>query len=67
MEIKTLLDEYCQYATFIKGYSKNTIKRYQSLTNFFLKHTQITRFDEINEKLIFSFMMYGRIEREWSP
>jgi site-specific recombinase XerD len=66
MDIKILLDEFCQYSTFMKGYSKHTITRYRNSINFFIKHTNITRLNQINEKLIFSFMMHGRTEREWS-
>ena len=66
MDIKILLDEFCEYSIFMKGYSKHTITRYRNFTNFFLKHTGVISFEEIDEKLIFSFMMYGRTERKWS-
>lgn len=65
MSIHQTLDEFCDYATFVKGLSNNTIKRYKDKIRFFYKYSNIKHFDDINEQLVYHFFYKGRTERKW--
>lgn len=67
MEIKILAGQFYDYSFHIRGYSKETIKRYKNAINFFCKATCLTHIEQINEKNVHQFFMYGRVTREWSP
>ena len=49
MEIKSLLNQFCEYSSFIRGYSPYTIERYRSSVNMYTKFCGITQIDEVTE------------------
>lgn len=66
MNILLLLEEFCHYSIYIRGYAPDTIKRYRQMVGFFLKYSKIETTDAISEELIHCFFLYGRTERNWS-
>ncbi len=66
MKIQPLLHRFCDYSTFIKGYSPETIRRYRQITGFFRRWAEIDDTDQIDDKLVRQFFLYGRSERNWS-
>ncbi len=67
MSYQLLLEEFCHYAEYIKGASKDTNKRYREKISFFFRFSNITEINEISEKLVQEFFMRGRLERHWKP
>lgn len=67
MPIKTLFDDFCHYAKYIRGVSPDTIKRYRQNVSYFLKFTEIECIQEVTQGKVLSFFMYGRVERNWKP
>ena len=67
MNIKTLVQEFCDYSLFIRGYSPNTVVNYRSATKYFSKVSGITEIEDITEKSVKSFFLFGRVERNWKP
>jgi len=66
MYIQQIAQEFFDYSTFIKGYSKFTIKRYRIILKYFLKYSKIESIEEINEENVRAFFFYGRMNRNWN-
>ncbi len=66
MIIQTLVQRFCEYSTFIKGYSPETIRRYRTVTRFFARWAGITEIEEVSELAVRRYFLYGRSERGWS-
>src|SRR4051812_37421678 len=66
MDIRILCEEFCDYSICIKGYSKETIRRYRYVITCFCKFTGITDINEITEAKVRALFYYGRTERKWS-
>lgn len=66
MNILILLEEFCHYSTYIKGYAPDTIKRYRQMVRFFSNYSKIETTDAISRELVHGFFLYGRTERNWS-
>jgi len=67
MNIHTLLEEFCSYQITIRDYKPLTIKRYRQHISFFVRQTGIASIEELNYKVLLTFMMNGRCKRNWSP
>jgi site-specific recombinase XerD len=67
MNINLLLEEFCHYSTYIKGLSKKTIKRYDEQAGYFLRHSHIETNEEITQRKVRDFFMYGRVDKKWKP
>ncbi len=65
MNIKILLNEFCNYCHYTKGLSKSTIKRYKENILFFIKITNIENISDINQDNVSRFFKYGRVTRNW--
>lgn len=66
MDIQILLLKFCDYSTYIKGFSKVTVKRYKQAVTFFCEYTSTRIIDEITPQQIRTFFFGGRIERKWT-
>lgn len=66
MEIKILLRQFCEYSSYIRGYSPCTINRYQQAINAYAKFSGITQIEQVNDANVRQFFLYGRTERKWS-
>jgi site-specific recombinase XerD len=67
MDIQLLAEEFYDYSSYIKGYSKETIKSYRSAIKFFSKILEITKIEEISEENVRRFFLNGRMNRNWKP
>ncbi len=65
MTIELLLEEFCHYAHYIRGVSKETIRRYREKVSFFFKNTNINDIGEVTEKMVLQFFLNGRVKRQW--
>ena len=61
-----LLQQFCDYSKYIRGYSPYTIKRYQQTIGFYLRSNEIQYLADITEQNLRSFFLNGRIKRGWS-
>lgn len=66
MEIQTIAHHFYNYSLHIKGYSKQTIRRYKYVIDFYCKQSGIKTLDEVNVQNIRALFLHGRIERHWS-
>ncbi len=67
MDIEILLLKFYDYSSFVKGYSKATIARYKSVINFYTRFASISKIEEVTEKNVKEFLLYGRSTRHWKP
>ncbi len=61
-----LLQQFCDYSKFIRGYSPYTINRYRQAIGFYLKNNDIHDVSDITEANLRQFFLNGRIKRGWS-
>lgn len=67
MDIQILAQKFYDYSSYIRGYTKPTIKRYRQCINYFCKFSEIEFAEKINDKNVREFFMYGRTKRNWRP
>lgn len=65
MNIQIEAQKFYDHSLFIRGYSKETIRRYRTVINLFCKQAQITDIEEITEKRVRDFFYTGRAEKGW--
>lgn len=66
MDIKILLHKFCDHSTFIRGYSKDTIKRYKQVIKSFCEHSGVSNIEEVTEDIVRDYFYKGRAVRKWS-
>jgi site-specific recombinase XerD len=67
MELKLLLQRFCDYSLYIRGYSQDTIRRYRQAVGFFCRQADIERIEQVNSDNVRNFFFKGRSELNWSP
>ena len=67
MNIELLREDFCHYATYMKGSRKATIRRYRQNIKTFSRNLDVSDLSEVNEKNVRIFFMKGRTERNWKP
>ncbi len=65
MNIELLLEDFCYYAKYIRGVSDDTTKRYHQKVSYFIKVSEISSIDEVQEKTVHDFFIYGRAHKNW--
>ena len=66
MNIEILLQKFCDYSVSIKGYSKNTLRRYRNVINGYCKFAKISEINQVTDDNVRSLFYWGRAERKWS-
>ncbi len=66
MLIKNLGKQFCEYSSYIRGYSGDTIKRYRVCINLYCSLSEIKKISEVNETNVRKFFYDGRTQRDWS-
>jgi len=66
MEIKDIAQKFYDYSVHIKGYSKQTIRRYKYVIDFYCKFSEVEVLEKVSEVNIRALLFHGRAERQWS-
>lgn len=66
MDIPILLERFCNYLTSIKGYSKDTIRRYKNVVNHYCKMMHVNEMSQVNDDNVREMFYVGRTQRKWS-
>lgn len=61
-----LLRRFCDYSIYIRGYSKDTIRRYTQTTKLYMNTMQVTEIEEVTAENVRSFFFHGRATKGWS-
>ncbi len=67
MDIHILARKFYEHSSFIRGYSKETIRRYRQVINFYCNFAGITKIEEVTENNVRALFLEGRINRNWRP
>ena len=67
MDIAILAEKFYDHSSYIRGYSKDTIKRYRQVINFFCRFAKITESEEVRDQKVRELFLFGRVERNWKP
>lgn len=65
MEIKILNHKFCDYSNFIRGYSKDTIRRYDTGIRNFCKVADVSEIEQVNQDNVRNYFYYGRTVKNW--
>ena len=66
MDIEIATRKFCEYSTFIKGYTDATIRRYRHMVSYYRRYAGITDLSEVNNDNVRALFLYGRTERQWT-
>lgn len=67
MDIEILLEKFCDYLTSMRGYSKETIRRYKTVVTHYCKMMHISEIEKVNDDNVREMFYVGRSQRHWSP
>ena len=65
MDIEILALKFYDYSSYIKGYSKGTIKRYKHIINFYCNFAKVIKIEQVTEENVRALFFYGRTQRGW--
>lgn len=65
MDIQIAARKFYDYSTYMRGYSKNTVKRYVSVVNYYCKDGNITDLEQVTEENVRDMFFRGRTEKKW--
>ena len=66
MDILILSQKFCDFSVSIRGYSKDTVRRYRFVINGYRKISGVNDISEVTEDNVRAMFYYGRTERNWS-
>jgi site-specific recombinase XerD len=67
MDIEILSHKFFDYSLHIRGYSKDTIKRYRQIIRLYCKFANVTKIEEVTRDNVRNAFYHGRTERQWKP
>lgn len=67
MYIDIALREFNDYNQYIKGFTKDTVRRFTGTVEYFARKCEITYVSEITEAVARDFFYRGRIDNNWKP
>jgi len=65
MDIELLAHKFCDYSHYMRGYSPETIKRYQRIISFYCRFADIKTIEDITENNLRELFVNGRTYRHW--
>lgn len=66
MRIDTLSDQFCNYSTYMRGYSPDTIRRYRTTIRLFSSCAKVSEVEACTPERVREFFYSGRVERHWA-
>src|SRR5713226_2043788 len=66
MDIRVLSQQFYSYASYIRGFSQATIKRYQNTLEPFRRETGVSDVEQVTPEMVRTWFFKGRTNRKWS-
>jgi site-specific recombinase XerD len=66
MDIRLLAERFYEYSTHMRGFSRNTVRRYEGAIERLVSLTQITDADQITPQVVRDWFFCGRSDHNWS-
>ncbi|PLX27166.1 hypothetical protein C0583_04670 [Candidatus Parcubacteria bacterium] len=67
MDIKILVQQFCDHAKYIRGLSPDTTYRYNQVVQIFCNRTKIRRMSQLDDSRVKAFFVTGRTKYKWKP
>lgn len=67
MDINILAMKFYDHSSYIRGYSKATIKRYRQTINYFCRFAKISNIEEVTPDKVRALFFHGRTDKKWKP
>ncbi len=67
MNVENALRRFCEDATYMRGYSKDTVRRYKRVTRRFCSQYGIEELEQIEGNKVREFFLIGRTKNLWMP
>jgi len=64
-DIEILAQKFYEYSIFIRGFSKDTVRRYKYVIGFYCRYSGIQSINQVSEANLRALFLYGRVERHW--
>jgi site-specific recombinase XerD len=65
MDIRILELKFCDYSSFIRGYSPHTVTRYKEAIDYYCKVAQVSQINQVTENNVRDFFFFGRTQKGW--
>lgn len=65
MDIQILAKKFYDHSSYIRGYSKDTLRRYRQVINYFCDFAHVTSIEEVTDHNVRELFLFGRTERKW--
>jgi len=66
MDIQILLEQFCDYSISIRGYSKDTVRRYKYVIKCYSRFMNVTNIEQVSEENLRALFYFGRTQIKWS-
>ena len=66
MDIQILLQKFCDYSISIRGYSKDTVRRYRYVISCYCRFAGVSEISQVTDDNVRAVFYMGRTERKWS-
>ena len=66
MDIEILLQKFCDYSVSIRGYSKDTVRRYKYVIKAFCKFVGVSEIGQVTNENVRNLFYFGRTKKKWS-
>lgn len=66
MDIEILSQQFCDYSTSIRGYSKHTVRRYKNVIAHYCSLAHISQINQVSDENVHNLFYVGRTQRNWS-
>lgn len=66
MDIEILAHKFYDYSLHMRGYTKDTIRRYRQVIKFYCQFSGINKIEEVTNENVREAFYYGRTERNWN-
>ncbi len=66
-DIRNLHEIFCQEEQVLRNISPRTVQWWYHTFDFFARHGQVTRLDQVTSECLRGFFLWGRSTRKWTP
>src|ERR1700733_10391738 len=67
MDLQLVANKFYDHSSYIRGYSKATIRRYRHCINYYSKYAGVARIEEVTVENVRQLLFEGRMKRGWKP
>ena len=67
MDIQNLSRRFCDYSSYIRGYSKATLVRYRQVIRAYSQSAGVSEVEQISSENVRAFFFNGRTRHGWTP